>query len=461
MSSTNPTNDPLAFGRQLWQQWNDALQTAVPSAAPTIPDWSSAMRQWTELAGGGSMDANRAADKLGVHGQQFFSLMQQLVQRAGASAGPTSMPDLTALWRTQLGEGNPMQDALRQITAEGARGWEQLFEGARSAAQPAMAELLSTLKLPGFGQGRERQAQVGDLITAQLAQAEAVQAYQRVLHKASEAGMQRFEDKLAEHSEPGRQIGSMRALYDLWIDAAEEAYAQVALSPEFREVYAKLVNTQMRAKQLQQKEVERLAREVGMPTRSELDGVLHRIHDLQRDLRALRNSIAAQTTATIVPVAEATPTKSTPASQPTKPTKPVKATATPAATPAAKSRSTLSKSIQPPPKAKPAAGKPAQQSKASSSKSVASKPSIMKPANVKPANVKPPTSKPATSKPATSKPAVSKPAAKTSSNASPSATSRQPVQPSLSAELEQAPVSTAVAPAAATKKATKRVSKGA
>jgi hypothetical protein len=106
--------------------------------------------------------------------------------------------------------------------------------------------------------------------------------------------MERFESKLAEHSEPGRQIGSMRALYDLWIDAAEEAYAETALSPAFREAYGNLVNTQMRSKQLQQREVSRHASELGLPTRSELDGVLRRIHQLQRELRELRSALAAK-----------------------------------------------------------------------------------------------------------------------------------------------------------------------
>lgn len=371
------------------------------------------------------MDANRAADKLGVHGQQFFSLMQQLVQRASAGSGPTGMPDLTALWRTQLSDGNPLHDALKQITAEGARGWDQLFEGARSAAQPAMAELLSTLKLPGFGSGRERQAQVGELIVAQVAQAEAVQTYQRVLQKASEAGMQRFEDKLAEHSEPGRQIGSMRALYDLWIDAAEEAYAQIALSPEFREVYAKLVNTQMRAKQLQQKEIERLAREVGMPTRSELDGVLRRIHDLQRDLRSLRNSVAAgraDAAATTTPSPAPMPT----AAKSTRPS-PVKAAAKPAT---AASRNQAVKSSKPTTKAKSDAAKSA-------------------------------ASTTAVAKPLASKPAARKASTGMPTKASPPAASRRPVQPSLSAELEHPPASVSTLPAKVVKKATKRASKGA
>ncbi len=291
MSATNPASDPLAFGRQLWQQWNDTLQSAMPQGKATLPDWSAAMRQWSELAGGGSLDASRAAEKLGAHGEQFFGMMQQLLQRAGANA---SVGDLGTLWRQQIADGNPMLDALRQVSAEGARGWEQFVESAKVAAAPASEGLLSTLALPGFGLGRERQAQLAELVSAQAAQLEAAQAYQRLLLKASEAGMERFETKLGEHSEPGRQIGSMRALYDLWIDAAEEAYAEVALSPAFRKAYADLVNTQMRSRQLQQREVSRAARELGMPTREELDGVLTRLHQLQRDLRTLRSQLASR-----------------------------------------------------------------------------------------------------------------------------------------------------------------------
>ena len=36
--------------------------------------------------------------------------------------------------------------------------------------------------------------------------------------------------------QPGCQIESLRALYDLWLYAAEEGYAEIALSTEFREV---------------------------------------------------------------------------------------------------------------------------------------------------------------------------------------------------------------------------------
>src|SRR6185312_15381523 len=75
------------------------------------------------------------------------------------------------------------------------------------------------------------------------------------------------------------------ALYDLWVDAAEESYAEIALSREFREIYGALVNAQMRVRSQMQQEVERIATDFGMPTRSELDSIGQRLHDLRRELR--------------------------------------------------------------------------------------------------------------------------------------------------------------------------------
>ena len=57
-----------------------------------------------------------------------------------------------------------------------------------------------------------------------------------------------FEDKLVAHEEPGRQLTSARALFDLWIDAVRAGlWREIALSEEFRERLAgPLTNAQMR-----------------------------------------------------------------------------------------------------------------------------------------------------------------------------------------------------------------------
>jgi len=99
-----------------------------------------------------------------------------------------------------------------------------------------------------------------------------------------------FQDKLAEREEPGRQLTSARALFDLWIDAAEEAYAQIALSPEFREVYGAYVNAQMRLRNGMQGEIEQVCAAMGMPTRTEVDAAHRKIAELERVLRRMRDA---------------------------------------------------------------------------------------------------------------------------------------------------------------------------
>jgi hypothetical protein len=80
-------------------------------------------------------------------------------------------------------------------------------------------------------------------------------------------------------------------LFDLWIDAAEEAYAEIALSPEFRAAYGARVNAQMRLRQAVQGEIERTSALFGMPTRSDLDSAFRKIADLERALRAVRDQV--------------------------------------------------------------------------------------------------------------------------------------------------------------------------
>jgi len=102
-----------------------------------------------------------------------------------------------------------------------------------------------------------------------------------------------FEDKLGAHEAPGEQLQSARALFDLWVDAAEDAYAKIALSREFQEAYGKLVDAQMRVRGGVQREVEQASAVFGMPTRTELDGAHRKIVALERQLRKLQDEMKA------------------------------------------------------------------------------------------------------------------------------------------------------------------------
>jgi hypothetical protein len=145
--------------------------------------------------------------------------------------------------------------------------------------------LRGLLDMPAFGHTREQQAQQQALLRALLDHQQASARDQELLARAQAQGAERMQRKLAE---PGFQVDSLKAMYDLWVDAVEEAYAEIALSDEFREAYAAQGNTQMRVRQLQQRQVEQWCREVGLPTRSEVATLGQRLQELRRELRRMQ-----------------------------------------------------------------------------------------------------------------------------------------------------------------------------
>jgi class III poly(R)-hydroxyalkanoic acid synthase PhaE subunit len=166
-------------------------------------------------------------------------------------------------------------------------GFEQLAAQVHGAAGPIRQEVGALLSLPTFGYAREHQERAKLLASAMVEYEEQLAHYNAQMMKASQKGLEKLEDKLAERSEPGRELGSLRAVYDLWIDAAEEGYSEVVLADDFRKVYGDLVNSQMRVRKLIQDEIERMAISVGMPSRTELNAVHRRLAEMRRRLAAL------------------------------------------------------------------------------------------------------------------------------------------------------------------------------
>ena len=124
-----------------------------------------------------------------------------------------------ALWN------NPLGANFRDMAGQGAKGFEQLMAEFGRAGGPFKQEILSTLGMPAFGLAREHQERWQALGAALVDYQEQTNRYNALILKSSQQGFERFQSKLAEREEPGRQLESVRAVYDLWIDAAEEAYA--------------------------------------------------------------------------------------------------------------------------------------------------------------------------------------------------------------------------------------------
>lgn len=281
------------LARQYWDGWSELMRGGAP-AAPQASVWHDPLAWWSRLAQGGPAP-DATDDRVGAQAQGWFERMQQVARQfAGREADAA---EVAQAWRQALG-------------GDGGRAFVELLAGLRGAGQAAAApwaawagqlapwlqrwreETQAWLGLPAFGFAREHQERWQRLARAQVEYQQRSEAYQALLAEAGQLALVAFERKLVERSEPGRQIRSARELFDTWVDAAEEAWAELALSPRFGEAYAAMVDAQMRLRAGVQGEVEELSQWLGLPTRGEVDAAHRKTAQLEREVRRLRDAVA-------------------------------------------------------------------------------------------------------------------------------------------------------------------------
>jgi len=286
------------MARQYWSAWEQALRGAVPGAAPAcVPPgnqaWQDALQCWTDVFAHRPV-TNDVLERFGQQARQWYAQIQQVAARFGGQGG--SPAEITQAWKTALGRSgvNLFQSLFDSMNGPGMQGLDQWLY----SVQPVLDMLTGTgrgwLNTPGLGFTREHQARLQALVAAQLELQHASRAYQELMFNASQAAFQYFEQRLARLAAEGRKIETPRALFDVWVDAAEDAYAEVALSLEYRSAYGNLINAQTRLRAGIQTEVEHFCAQFGMPTRSELDGAHRKIVELEREVRRMREYVGAK-----------------------------------------------------------------------------------------------------------------------------------------------------------------------
>lgn len=318
--SASPPQDFGALAAQYWQAFTEFGKQAG-DAAKAVPGWSEALGQWERMArqasasaspppgfpgmagmgipgmgipgmagfgrsGGGEVDA--ALERFSQQAGQWLGMLQGLAAQFAGKDPDAS--DVVRAWRSLLeGSGLAPFNQLMQGLPGGFPGVGD--PGAMFGQMRAEAEAL--LGLPAFGFAREHQERLQRLAQAQMAVQPAVAAYQAQIHRANQRAFEQFELKLAERSEPGRQIDSVRGLFDLWIDAAEDAWSEVALSPEYQAAFVGMTNALMGLRAAQQAELAQALRAAGLPSREDVAAGDRRVVALENEVRQLRRRLAA------------------------------------------------------------------------------------------------------------------------------------------------------------------------
>jgi hypothetical protein len=291
-----------AMGRQAWEAWGEALRKAasgpLENAAPAWQQVPGGWPGWTPPQGVDDGDVMERSEGIARH---WFGRMQHV---AAQFADRDNTPEeIVAAWRKALGatEARPYPDLFSSLFGPGAFGLDGLAEQWVPWLESLRGPLDEWARTPAFGPAREHQQRWKGLLQAQQSLREATESCQRLLEEASRQAYALFEQKLGRRAESAAPLDSARALFDEWIDAAEDAYAKMALSPEFSQVYGALANAQMRMRAGVQREVEQFGDMLGLPSRSEVDAAHRKIQELERALRRLLRASGLDAT----PAAEA------------------------------------------------------------------------------------------------------------------------------------------------------------
>ena len=275
-----------ALNQQFWKTWSSGVPNAATPAPGKLP-WHEGLEQWSRLFAG-SGEQGEVVERMLAGARQFATFAQSAAQGAGANpwnAASMQPPGGASAF------ANPMLDAMRALSGAGSTGFEDLAAQTQRMLEPLKKEMASFSSLPAFGSNREQQERAQTLAASLTGYQEWFGRYQGLMLQASKRAYELMEGKLAERSEPGREISTLRGLYDVWIDAAEEGYAEVALSPDFRKVYGELVNAQMRVRKHVNDAAERNTRTLGMPTRTEVNSVHARLVEVRRRLARIEEAM--------------------------------------------------------------------------------------------------------------------------------------------------------------------------
>jgi len=156
------------------------------------------------------------------------------------------------------------------------------------------------LSVPGFGPDRETQAQMQEGIKRLYDYQQVSSEYQAQMSKVGIEALEAMRQRILEMAEQGKEIKSLREIYDLWVDCNEKAYAELVYTDEYSELYGRLTNALLAVKQHQGKVMDKLLAKLNMPTRQGMNTVLKRVQEMKRGqsksaakIKALENELHA------------------------------------------------------------------------------------------------------------------------------------------------------------------------
>ncbi|MFH0343633.1 MAG: class III poly(R)-hydroxyalkanoic acid synthase subunit PhaE [Chromatiales bacterium] len=324
MTDSNPVwnDDWLTSQKNFWDAWSRILSQSMdpsPSSQAFAVPWTAALDLWAKTAAPSAPAAGEDFFQSIVRqGRTFLRLGEELSKLTrnlaeGAQAG-ANWKDVFAAKFNELksgfthGSASDVTGALRGLLPffeMPMDTWARMFSSSsllpgdflgsvksgslRDVAGQFHERMDQFLSIPAVGYMREwqEQTQAGMRLTMDYQQA--LQEYVHAHGRLGVDALERLAAKIIEGAEQGREINTLREVYDLWVDCGEAAYSAFVFTEEYADIYARLVNALMALKHHNQTAVDEVAESLNLPTHQEITTLQRRQQEFRRELAGFRS----------------------------------------------------------------------------------------------------------------------------------------------------------------------------
>ncbi|NIN35240.1 MAG: class III poly(R)-hydroxyalkanoic acid synthase subunit PhaE [Gammaproteobacteria bacterium] len=139
------------------------------------------------------------------------------------------------------------------------------------------------LSIPGVGYTRESQENIQNGIRLWNKYQNTHREYNNAMFKVGIRALDNMREKIVKMSIEGKEIKSMREIYDIWVDCNEDAYSDYVFTEEYSDLYGKLTNALMAVKLNGQNIVDEFLKTMNIPTRHSMNTTNRRQQQLRRE----------------------------------------------------------------------------------------------------------------------------------------------------------------------------------
>jgi len=142
--------------------------------------------------------------------------------------------------------------------------------------------------MPALGPAREQQESWQRLLQRGARCTQAQMQLSGQWNDIIERALRELGERLAPRLKSGTPPGSMKEVYDLWVESAERVYSQAARGADFVQAQAELTNALSQVRSAQRELVEGWTKQFDLPTRAEINSIHQQLRELKAALAGTR-----------------------------------------------------------------------------------------------------------------------------------------------------------------------------